>query len=341
LGKRSLAIKDCCKAIELNKTDDETELEPYDLLSQLLTFEEIDRDTLEKNYHVTFPSQFYSLLGGAFERKGDLKTARLLYESADPFNPSQGAFEAIIGLTYIARYENDPAMLLKIREYTQSLLDESETHPEMYSPIEQANLREAIAFIKEGDRSLSELKESLNHWRYALKITRSAWALEHASYACLDLGELTKDESYFREAIVYLRELRDPIDPQSPFSPALGDAYYFLRRYQDAVREYNAFFNLEEKDPALQPVFFRYLDAMERIHSPVSDITELAVQKLEALPSDRISVPYRNALQERIFHNYVRTRQHGAALRTAIRDKGFFQGLFRYFKSIFRSGSSP
>lgn len=341
LGKRSLAVKNCCKAIEMNKTDDDLELEPYDLLTQLLTSREINRDILEKDYHVTLPNQFYSLLGGAFERKGDLKTARLLYDLADPFNPSAGVFEAVIGLTYIARHENDASMFLKIKEYLHSLLDESETHPEMYSPIEQANLREAIAFILEGERSLSELKESLNHWRYALKITRSAWALEHASYACLDLGELTRDESYFREAVVYLRELRNPIDIQSPFSPALGDAYYFLGRYQDAVREYDPFFNLEERDPALQLVFFRYLDAMERIHSPVSDITELAFQKLESLPSDRISVPYRNALQERIFRNYVRTRQHRAALRTAIRAKGFFHGLFRYFKSIFHSESSP
>ncbi|MBN1902629.1 tetratricopeptide repeat protein [Candidatus Sumerlaeota bacterium] len=341
MGKRSLAIKDCCKAMELGKTDDEMELEPYDLLAELTSAEEINRDSLEKHYRVILPGQFYSLLGGAYERKGDMNGAKRLYELAEPFNPNQGDFEAIIGLTYIARYENDHAALSTIREYTQSLLDESETHPEMFSPIEQANLREAIAFILEGERSLSELKESLNHWRYALKLTRSLWALEHAAYACLDLGELTKDGSYFREAIVYLRELRNPVDVQSIFSPALGDAFYFLNRYQDAVREYNTFFNMEERDPSLQPVFFRYLDAMERIHSPVSDITELAVQKLESLPTDRISASYRNALQERIFHNYVRTHQHRAALRTAIRAKGLFQGLFRYFKSIFRMESSP
>lgn len=335
MERKSQALADLFQALNTVLPDDDLEMEIYDLLAAHLTLDQIEKKNMAEIFETPLPENFYSFLGGAYERKGDFTMARSLYEVSDPFNPYARAYDALIGLTFIAQQENDKTAIQKITDSLAAALDEVHSHPELFSPLECASLHEAVAYVREGDRSLGEINESLDHWRYALKITRTPWALERAAYACLDRGEMTGDPASFREALVYLRELRNPIEKTSFVSPVLGDAYYFLGKHQEAVCEYGSFFDMDEKDPSLQPVFFRYLDALEKVHSPVKDITELAERKLESLSSDKISAPYRRALQERIFHNYVRTRQHGAALRSVIRSTGLFRGLFRYIKSIF------
>ena len=341
LGKNQNAISDCLQALELEGMDEEVEMEAYDLLTHLLENENLTFNAILQSFGENLPEHFYCRLGEAFERKGDFKTARLLYECDNPLSPESRKFDSIVGLLYIARQENDMGLMKKVRTYLNNMLDEMEIHPELYSPLECASLHEAVAFLTEGNRTLNELKDSIAHWRSAIRMTRTSWALERASYACLDLGELTGDESYFHEALLYLRELRNPIERTSYISPALGDAYYRLRMYQEAVREYANFFQEGEEDISLQPVFFRYLDALEKTHSPVSDINEIVEQKLQILESSKESASYRSALQERIFHNYMRSRQHRAALRTAIRSQGFLPGIFRYFRTIFRPRHKP
>lgn len=337
LGRKKEAFSACLHALILDDMDETLEMEAFDLIAEYLESVNNKVETLKSAMGEDIPDGFYTRLGEALERKGNFETARLFYEAGDPFNTQSLDFESLVGLVYVARQENDTALMQAITSFVNQILEEFKAHPENLNPIEAASLYEAAAFIREGNRTFDELKESIAQWRAAIKITRSPWALERAAYVCLDLGEMTGEESYFREALVYLRELRSPLEKTSSISPALGDAYYYLGMYNEAVREYSSYFSKEEADPTLQPVFFRYLDAMEKIHSPVADITEAAQQKLEILSSTQESASYRSALQDRIFRNYIRSSQHGAALRTAIHSQGFFPGIFRYVRSIFRS----
>ena len=336
MGKTESALVNALDSLQFDTLDEDLEIDVFDLLADLLDPEQLDiSDVHSRNIP---PYHFYTLLAEAFERKGDLHNARLLYEASKPFDASRGSYDALIGMTFLSIQTNDRETIDRIRRFLDNSLVEAETHPLKFNPIQIASLNEAIAYIREGERSIEELNESLKHWRSALNLTRTPWALERASYACLDLGELTGDAAYFREALVYLRELRNPLELSSAISPALGDAYYHLGMYHRAIHEYATYFKPEQEDVSFESSFFRYLSALEKTHSPMKDITDLAEEKLESLPSDRSSMHYRRALQDRIFRDYVKTSQHGAALRTAIRSRGFLPGLFRYFKSIIRTG---
>lgn len=335
LGDREGALEECLQALESGEFEENLEIDVYDLLASLLGTRETKKRIKKGKFNSSLPDHFPCLLGEAFERLGDYETARYLYLSARPFDSTTGTFDAIIGLAFLAIKEEDESMLERIRKHLGRLMHSLETRPDLYNPLERSALHEAVAYISEGDRTMECLKEALKNWRVALSLTRTPWALERASYACLDLGEMTRDVSYFREALIYLRELKTPLDPPSILAPALGDAYYFLERYDEAVREYSEFFSYGEEDLSLQPAFFRFLDALEKTHSPLKDINELATRKLESLSPGNESASYRSALQERIFRNYMRTRQHRAALSTAIRSRGWFHGMIGYFRSVF------
>ncbi|OQB20904.1 MAG: tetratricopeptide repeat protein [candidate division BRC1 bacterium ADurb.Bin183] len=337
LGQKKEAFSTCLRAISFEDMDETLEMEAYDLIAEYLNTVKNKIETLESAIGEDIPNGVFTRLAEAYERKGDLKTARLFYEAGDPFNTQNLNFESLMGLVFVARQEDDFALLQAITSFVNQTMEDFKEHPENLDPLETAALYETAAIISEGDRTLEELMESISHWRAAIKIARSAWALESAAYVCRDLGEMTGEKSYFQEAMNYFREIRNPMEKTTSISPALGDVYYYLGMYNEAVREYASFFNKEEADTSLQPVFFRYLDAMEKIHSPVADITEAAQQKLEILPSSQESASYRSALQDRIFRNYIRSSQHKAALSTAISSQGFFPGIFRYVRSIFRT----
>jgi len=336
--ERKEAISLCLRAIEAEEPDEEHETMLYSFLADQMTRDDIEEWIFQERFQSEYPERFFSRLGETYERRGDLDTARRLYEALKPTLPYSRSFEAVTGLVIIARQEQDTQGLEWLSAHIHHNLAEFRKRPDKFNPQQVAALFEAAATYREtGSRDEASLMESLDYWRRAIRLARAPWSLERAAFVCLDLGELTNKREYFQEGLCYLREIANPFQRPSPVSIAMADLYYHLEMYERAATEYSRFFRSETDrgDPVFETPFMRYLDALEKINSPVEDIMDLARRKLSDLGPSQESASYRAALQERMFHDYMRLRRHGAAIQSAIRSRGFFQGLFHYMHDIF------
>lgn len=334
-GMYNEARRDVISSIEYSLSD-ESETGAYDLLASVLENTEVEDYILDEEDLFNKPDDFLVRLGEAYERKGDLNSAKKLYLAHKPFRTQRRSYSALIGLIFVSRQENDGKMLKRINSCLHRDLIKAANLPNVFDPVKKASLFEAMAFFLEtGDHNENNLTSSLTYWEKSIKLTRSPWAMEHSASICLELGEITGNEYYFRKSLRYLMEIYDPLDQRLDLAPMLGDVFYRLGRYEDAVREYSTCFIPGDIDPEMQPVFLRYLDALEKINSPVTDITDIAEQTLRDLGPDHAFDSYRGAIEDRIFHSYFRARKHRAALRSAISSRGFMKGLFRYVKRMF------